>query len=163
MGCLLLLCLIASLPLLWFFPIFTSVVIGIAWLLLFLIVFGTQRTTRFQVGLLTPDEAEVASQHGFYFRMPFAAANISNGASPWQMFTVVWAIYLGCIGLWWYLPIPIAVHFICAYLRTTCHPIFFAQEGVRLYGGTLQGFTFEAKLQLLTSVYEKFYGNHTRN
>lgn len=162
MGCLLTLCLIASLPLLWFFPAFTSVVIGVAWLILFLIVFATQRTTKFQAGLLTSDEAEIASQYGFYFRMPFASANISNGTSPWQMFTVVWAIYLGVIGHWWYLPIPVVVHLICAYLRTTCHPIFFAQEGVRVYAGTMQGFAFEAKLRLLTSIYDKFYGDAAR-
>lgn len=162
MGCLLLLCLIASLPLLWFFPIFTSVVIGLVWLFLFLIVFAAQRTTKFQVGLLTIHEAAIAEQHGFYFRVPFAAANISNGASPWQMFTVVWAIYLGYIGLWWYLPIPVAVHFICAYLRTTCHPIFFAQEGVRLYAGTAKGFAFETKLRVLKSIYEKIYADNSR-
>jgi hypothetical protein len=153
------LALFASMPLLWFFPVTTTVIVGLVWLLLFVIVSGTQRTTKFRAGLLSPEEAEIASMHGFYFRMPSASTGISNGSTFWQLFTVIWAIHLGIRGLWWYLPVPIVVHLISAYLRHTCHPVFFAQEGIRVYGGTQRGAAFEFKLQLLLSAYEKLYGD----
>ena len=157
MSFLLIIGLFVSIPLLWFFPLTTTVVAGLVWLYLFVVVFGTQRTTRFQAGLLSPAEAEVASMHGFYFRMPSASTGISNGSTFWQVFTVLWGIYLSIRGFWWYLPIPIVVHMICAYLRQTCHPIFFAQQGIRVYRGTQRGLSFEVKLQLLMSAYEKLY------
>jgi|GEM_PF-2322290 len=160
MGCLFFPSLILSLPLYWFYPEITSVIVGLAWLLLFLVVFWTQRTAKFESDLLTYDEEIVASKYVFYFRTPLTSMNISNGAAPWQVFTIVWVIYLGCIGLWWYLPITAAVFVICACLRITCHPLFFAQEGVRKFSGTPEEFEYREELYVLKEIHIKLYDDY---
>lgn len=160
MGCLLSLSLLATIPLLWFFPMTMSAVAGAAWLLLFLIVFLNNRFTNFtsSTGILTSEEATLASKYGFYFRMPHPSVGISNGCAVWQMFAFVWMGYLAYKQLWWFMLIPAGVIGICMYLRPTCHPGFFAQQGAERYSGTLQGHRFAAQMYQLQAIYDKLWG-----
>jgi hypothetical protein len=160
MGCLLTLSLLASVPLLWFFPKTMTVVAGAAWLLLFLIVFLNNRAINFtsSTGILTPVEAELASKYGFYFRMPHPSVGISNGCAAWQMFLFLWLGFLAYQQLWWFMLIPAAVILICMYLHPTCHPGFFAQQGAERYSGTLQGHQFAQSMIQLQAIYDKLWG-----
>jgi hypothetical protein len=161
MGCLLSLSLLASVPLLWFFPKTMTVVAGSAWLLLFLIVFLNNRTINFtsSTGILSQAEAELASKYGFYFRMPHPSVGISNGCAAWQMFSFLWLGFLAYKQLWWFMIIPAAAILICMYLRPTCHPGFFAQQGAERYSGTLQGHQFAQTMIQLQAIYDKLWGS----
>ena len=122
-------------PLLWFFPKVTSIIAGSAWVVLFLIVYMNNKMTNFtsSTGILTVEEAETASKYGFYFQMPHASVNLSNGAAIWQKFSFIWLGFLGFHHLWWYMIIPALVILICMYLRPVCHPGVFAEQGPMQY------------------------------
>lgn len=163
MGCLLTICLVATAPLLWFFPRVTTIVVGTAWLLLFLIVYSNNKITNFtsSTGILTDSEAELASKYGFYFRMPHASVGISNACATWQMFSFLWLGFILFKQLWWFAPIPAAVILICMYLRPVCHPGFFAQVGSQRYSGTLRGHEFADEALRLQAIYDKLWSRES--
>ena len=160
MGCGPKLLLLASLPALWFFPRVASILLGINWILLLLLVYSTQRNKELHGGVFTADELELANKYTFYFSRPLVGVALATGAANWQLFTFIWAVYLGYKGLWWYLLIPLIVNRVCSYLRLTCNPIWIAQDNARVHAGTAFGFIWSYKLELLQSIQQKLYGDH---
>jgi hypothetical protein len=126
---------------------------------MFLTVHSVNQGTNFstQGGILTESEAELASKYGFYFRTPHLSVGISNGAAPWQMFSVLWLAFLVYEQLWWILIIPVTVYFICANLRPICHPGFFCQEVARYHPNTPEAMASVLMAEQLQLIYEKLW------
>ncbi|MFT4640136.1 MAG: hypothetical protein ACI8T1_003461 [Verrucomicrobiales bacterium] len=161
MGCLLTLFVFAAVPLLWLYPRVGTVVTGAGWVLLLLVVYSGNRRAKFTTsgGVLTESEAELASKYGFYFSMPHASINLSNGAAPWQIFSLLWLGFLGFHHHWWYMTAPLVVIVICIYLRASCHPGLFADQGAEQHSGTALGREFEIKSARLQSILDKLWGD----
>jgi len=156
--------LIASFPMLWYHPIETTKLIGAAWITLFLIVYTINRTLKVNRDyLLSYKEEKIASRHGLFFWAPSTSIYISGGATLWQVFTTIWAIYLVYRGLWMYLPIPAITYFLCIYVRFSCHPIFVATEECRRDKGKSDFQDSQMKLFLLKAIYEKLHGKDERD
>ena len=160
MGRLLTLGLLATGALGWFYPQIVTIVAGAAWIVLFIIVYVNNRITNFtsSTGILTEAEAELTSKYGFYFRNPHLSVAISNGCAVWQMFSILWLGFLAYKQLWWFMLIPVAVFLICWYLRPTCHPGFFAQEGAQQFSRGNLGSQFASKEAQIQTVYDKLWG-----
>lgn len=145
-----------SLPLLWFYPAGTTVTLGSAWTLMALFVYIVQRVTDFRYRL-SPELAMVANRFGFFFRWPLASIRIGGVAIMWHFFSVVWAIYLGCRGLWVWLPVPILVYYVCGYLMTQCRPLVIATVACRMYAGKPKEREYENLVFDLANIYGQLH------